>query len=193
MSTAEIRSVATAQLVTADNLFRDYAGERCELIEGKVIHVSPTGYGHGSIESRIARLLGNFVEEHKLGDVTTGEVGFVVETNPDTVLAPDVAFVRQQRLEEIGIPETFFPEAPALAIEVVSPSDATERVNDKALRWLTAGAELVWIVYPKRQTATVYRAADNVKLLSTEDALDGADVLPGFSVKVAELFAGLKP
>ncbi|WP_442482811.1 Uma2 family endonuclease [Aeoliella sp. SH292] len=188
MSTAEIKPTAEPQLVTADELLRDYHGQRCELIEGRVKLMSPTGFGHGSFERRIASLLGEYVDEHELGDVVTGEVGFLVARRPDTVLAPDVAFVTKDRLDAVGFTEKYFPEAPALAIEVVSPGDTADEVDEKARQWLAAGAKAVWVVYSRGRTVAVYRSLDNICVLTEEQSLSGEEVVPGFSVKVADLF-----
>lgn len=189
MSTAEAQSQTPAKLVTADELLRDYSGQRCELIEGEVLLMSPTGFGHGALELRIGQLLGVFVDKDVLGAVVTGEVGFIIQRDPDTVLAPDVAFVSKDRIEAVGVTDKFFPEAPALAIEIVSPSDTAEAVDTKARRWLAAGTRAVWVVYPMGRTVAVYRSLDNIRVLTEEQSLDGEDIVPGFSVPVAELFA----
>lgn len=191
MSTAEVQPESATALVTADELLRDYHGQRCELIEGKVCLMSPTGFGHGAATVELTVALSTFVRKQKLGVVVTGEVGFILDRNPDTVLAPDVAFVTKDRLGAIGINEKYFPEAPALAVEVVSPSDTAEAVDSKARQWLAAGTSAVWIVYPKGRSVTVYRSLENIRVLTEADELQGGDVLPGFKVRVSELFEGI--
>lgn len=191
MSTTETKPIPTPALVTADELFVEYRNQRCELVEGKVKIMSPTGFGHGALELAIAKLLAAFVAEHSLGTIVTGEVGFVIETNPDTVLAPDVAYVRQERIEAVGVTDKFFPEAPTLAIEIVSPSDTAEDVDSKARRWLTAGTEAVWVVYPKGKSITVYESLHDIRIVTGEQLLECEKVLPGFRLKVSELFADL--
>lgn len=191
MSTAEAQPEGATALVTADELLRDYHEQRCELIEGKVCLMSPTGFGHGAIEVRLAHLLTSFVTQHHLGLIVSGEVGFVLQREPDTVLAPDVAFVTRDSVEAVGVVDKYFPEAPALAVEVVSPSDTAEAVDSKARRWLAAGTAAVWIVYPKGRSVTVYRSLENIRVLTEADELDGGDVLPGFKVTVSDIFAGI--
>lgn len=190
MSTAQVPPTSAA-LVTADELLRDYPGVRCDLIDGKVFEMAPPGFGHGSIEGILSAKLWLHVSEKGLGVVATGEAGFLVARDPDTVLGADVAFVTKDRIASIGVPEQYFPEAPALAVEIVSPSDTADRVEDKARRWLAAGSRMVWVVYPAGSTVTVYRSLDNIRVLTSEQPLTGEDVVPGFSVPVAELFAGL--
>ncbi|MEQ8846938.1 Uma2 family endonuclease [Botrimarina sp.] len=191
MSTAELKPEAPERLVTAEELLRKYSGVVCDLIEGSVRTMSPTGWGHGSVERRIATVLGDFVDEHALGDVGTGEVGFLIERDPDTVLAPDVAFVRQERLDAVGLIEGYFPEAPALVVEVTSLHDTAEHVDDKVRRWLAAGCEMVWVVYPRGRSVTVYRSLENVRILTGDAVLDGGGVVPGFSHPISEFFKGI--
>ncbi len=188
MSTAELSADASTGLVTAEELLRNYRDVHCDLIEGRVCPMSPPGFGHGSIEIRLGSKLQLHVEADGLGVVVVGEAGFIVERDPDTVLGADIAFVRKDRVDAIGVTEKYFPEAPALAVEIVSPSDVAERVDDKARRWLAAGTEMVWVVYPSGRSVTVYRSLDNVKILTQDATLDGEDVVPGFSCRVRELF-----
>jgi Uma2 family endonuclease len=106
-------------------------------------------------------------------------------------MAPDGAFVRQDRLDAIGIPHAYFPEAPALAFEVVSPNDRVSEVGRKMRRWLKGGVELAWVIDPTARTVTVYQALDDIHVLTEKDSLTGGSVLPGFECHVADLFAGL--
>jgi Uma2 family endonuclease len=109
-------------------------------------------------------------------------------SDPDTVLAPDCSFVRKERIGVLGIPKEYFPEAPALVVEVVSPGDTAEEVDDKIRRWFAAGAELGWVVYPRGRTATVYHGLDDIRVLMADDTLDGGAVVPGFRCRVGDLF-----
>jgi Uma2 family endonuclease len=117
-----------------------------------------------------------------------GESGFRLETGPDTVRAPDAAFIARERLPVGGLPERYWPAAPDLAVEVVSPGDTYNEVHEKALDWLAFGARLVWVVAPRRRTVTVYRAPDDIVVLDADATLEGGDVVPGWSARVAELF-----
>jgi len=165
---------------------------RLELIEGEVRQMSPTGSEHGVLCSEMCWRLAGYVRHHELGRVLGAETGFQIARNPDTVLAPDVSFIRKARIDVIGIPKEFFPEAPALVVEVVSPGDTAEEVDDKMRRWLQAGVELGWVVFPRGRTITVYRSLDDISILSSQDILDGYSVVPGFECRVGDIFAALK-
>ncbi len=163
----------------------------CELIEGEIVHMSPPGGMHGVVGGALLGLLGAYVRKQRLGVLVAAETGFVVSRSPDTVLAPDGAFVRRDRIQAAGIPRAYFTEAPALVWEVVSPGDTVSEVAAKMRRWLQFGVELAWVVDPVGRTVTVYRAADDIRVLTEKDVLDGENVVPGFECQIAELFADL--
>jgi Uma2 family endonuclease len=175
------------KIMTADQLFSLGDIGPCELIRGELIKMSPTGYDHGRISSKIDRALGNFVESRKLGQVLTSEAGFLISCNPDTVLAPDVAFVRADR-DPPGGQKKFFPGAPDLAVEVLSPDDRASEVNAKVQDWLEAGTAVVLVVDPKTQTVAVHRHPHDVQILTHNDRLTLPDLLPEFSLAVKEIF-----
>jgi Uma2 family endonuclease len=174
-----------AKLVTAEELFHS-GPEWCELIRGRVVELIPPGGRHGRIQASIAHRLTGFVLSAEIGTVY-GEVGFVIERNPDTVRVPDVAFVEGGRLENVD--ETrYLPFAPDLAVEVVSPSDTFPYIEEKAAQWLAAGSRMVWVVEPESRRVFVYRNAEPREDLSESDTLDGGEVLPGFTTPVADCF-----
>jgi Uma2 family endonuclease len=177
---------------TADELLRmPHDGFRYDLVEGELRKMSPPGSVHGFITVEVTVRLGDYVSRNKLGGVFAAETGFRIDRDPDTVLAPDVAFVRKARLEVTGLPDAYYPEAPALVVEVVSPGDTAEEVEDKMRRWFGAGVELGWVIYPKGRTVTVYRGLDDIRVLDSDDMLDGNSVVPGFSCRVGDLFSAL--
>lgn len=180
----------TTQLMTAEELLsmRD-DGFRYELVEGELRRMSPAGHNHGRIAMRLAIPLGKFIADNNLGAVYAAETGFKLKTDPDTVRAPDVSFIRQERVEEIGETEGYWPGAPDLAVEVNSPGDRVGEVEEKVQEWLNAGARLVWVVSPKLRAITVYRSLTDISTLTEKDTLDGGEVVPGFQFPVAELFA----
>lgn len=149
--------------------------------------MSPAGHNHGNIASNILLFIAIFVREHKLGKTYAAETGFVLARNPDTVRAPDAAFVREERLADQ--PKTgFFEGAPDLAVEVISPSETVDDVENKVIDYLEAGTTAVWLIYPRTQTLTIYRSLTNVEILTIADTLTGGDLLPGFSVSLKEIF-----
>lgn len=182
---------ATTQLVTAEDLFNmPDDGFRYELVEGELRRMSPSGYSHGKIAARLTVILGYYVEEKELGDVCAAETGFTLATNPDTVRAPDVAFIRKERVREVSDTKSYGVGVPDLAVEVISPNDRVGKVEEKVNEWLEAGTPMVWIVSPKLRTVTVFRSRTDIKVLTENDTLDGEDVVPGFQYPVARLFTG---
>lgn len=176
-------------LMTAEELERlEDDGYRYELIEGVLHRMSPASFRPSNIAVRFAARLVVFADEHGLGEVTGADGGYVLRRDPDTVLAPDVAFVRTERLPSAEEQEHFAPVVPDLVVEVVSPSDSMTKVDDKVERYLAAGVGLVWVFHPRRRTVTVRRANRPVRVLWEGDVLDGEDVLPGFVLAVSDIF-----
>ena len=176
-------------LMTAEELLRlPDDGLRHELVRGELRTMSPAGFEHGSVTARVHVALWNFVDPRGLGQVVVGEVGFRLTNDPDTVRAPDVAFVRAERLREIGRPRGYWPGAPDLVVEVISPHDLYTEVDEKVAEWLEYGARLVLVVNPRRRTVAVHRPGQPVRILTEDDALDGEDVVPGWLLPVRDLF-----
>ena len=176
-------------LFTAEELLHlPTTGRRLELVKGKVYEMPPAGGRHGSVAMRIGVVLGSYVRANNLGETFAAETGFVLRRDPDTVRAPDAAFVAEGRLPEGELPGGFLELAPDLAVEVVSPDDTRREVREKALDWIRAGCQLVWVIDPGRRSVTEYRSVDDVRELSENDSLDGGDVIPGFSTEIRDLF-----
>lgn len=181
---------ASAENVTAEELLALPDDEfRYELIQGTLRQMAPAGGHHGYLASGIGASLHHHVKANDLGRVFAAETGFVLASDPDTVRAPDAAFVRKERVEEAGAVEGYWPGAPDLAVEVISPNDRYTEVEDKVMEWLEAGTRMVAVVNPQRETVTVHRSRRDITVLEAEDALDGGDVVPGWSLSVGELFA----
>ncbi len=175
---------------TADELLRmPRDGVRRELVGGELREMTPAGFKHGLIATNVAESLSQHVRAKGLGRVAAAETGFRIARDPDTVRAPDVSFVRRERVEQAGDVEGYFPGAPDLAVEVVSPGDRYGEVEEKVMDWLAAGTRMVVVVHPSRRAATVYRSRSDIALLTEDDALDGGDVVPGWSLPVRDVFA----
>ena len=164
---------------------------RFELSEGILIEMSPAGSVHGKYALKFGRRMGNFVEEHKLGETTAAETGYVLYKNPkgkDTVRAPDVGFIAAARVPKDGLPDGYFPGAPDLAVEVISPNDEADDVQLRVTQFLKYGTRMVVLVYPKSQTVVVHTLTGS-KTIDINSEFDGGDVLPGFKLAVRDIFA----
>ena len=180
----------TMQAITADELLAiPKDGMRRELIKGELIERQPAGFFHGVTTNFLGTYLTVFVAENDLGLVTTAETGFKIATNPGTVLAPDVGFVAKDRLPtDLSTLVGFFPGAPDLAAEIISPSETYEQVEAKVARYLDAGTRLVWVVRPRQKRVEVHRADGSSALFSSDEILDGEAVVPGFTLRISRIF-----
>ncbi len=178
------------QQATADELLHmPDDGFRYELVRGELRRMTPAGSEHGRITVRITWRLAKHVEENQLGTVYAAETGFRLAANPDTVRAPDVAFVSRERVEAVGEVDGFWPEAPQLAVEVISPSDSYADVEEKVFDWLNAGTKMVVVINPRQRSATVYKSPTDIAALAEAGVLDGGDVVPGLQLSLREIFA----
>lgn len=173
-----------------ERLHQGGENQRLELVQGEIVEIAPTGGQHGLVTMELGRLIANYAREQGLGFVAGAETGFILATKPDTVRAADVSFITKDRLPR-PVPVRFFPLAPDLAVEVVSPSDVAQDVRRKVIDFLQAGTRLVWVVYPDTHTVDVYRPAQDVRVVEATGTLHGEDVLPGFELPLRELFAAL--
>ncbi len=176
------------RFITAEELLEMPSDRMCELVRGEIVDMSPPGQGHGLIGNNFSWLITTFVKAGKLGRVYGSETGFKLAKNPDTVRAPDVAFVRSNRLPQDPFARSYFEGSPDLAIEVLSPSDRAEAVEEKVDEYLGAGAIEVLVVSPKRRTVTVYKSNANPVVIGESDRLTGLETLPGFECEVAAIF-----
>ena len=172
-----------AALMTADE-FEVAPVQFAELIRGRMVVREPPTDLHGAVVARLIYLLGAYVYPRRAG-VVMGEAGFRIESNPDTVRAPDVAFVSGDR-NIAWRARGFGMYAPDLAVEVRSPDDRSGELIAKVADWLKAGVRVVWVIDPVRPSAQIYNADGDVLVLDADGVLDAADVLPGFSCTLAE-------
>lgn len=180
---------------TADDLWvishlPENDSKRFELSEGILIEMSPAGGKHGGIAGGLFGFVWNFVRQHQLGYITAAETGFILFKNPngkDIVRAPDVGFIKANRLPE-GLPSGYIPLAPDLAVEVVSPGDDADEVQLKVNQYLRYGTRLIWVAYPKSKTVMVHTPTGSYSV-DINGTLDGGDVLPGFKLPVKDIFS----
>ena len=174
---------------TAEEFFLSPFSKDHELIEGKLVKTMSTGFIHGIVAQEIGYQVLDFAKKNNLGLVAAAETGFIM--GEKTYRGADGAFISNANLEKHGYPQGFFPVAPDIAIEVVSPNNNSEEMMEKVNLYLKNGSLMVWIIYPQTRVVTVYRQNNVVSLLRENDTLEGENVLPGFSLPVAELFANL--
>ncbi len=159
-----------------------------ELVRGVFVPMSRPTVQHGRLMARIARLLGNFVEARRLGEVIVGDSGFVLDKEEQTLRGPDVAFISKDRIPPEGLPDDWWEGAPDLAVEIVSRTQTAHDLARKALEYLQAGTKMVWVVDPESKTVAVYTPPNHIQILREDETLDGGDVLPNFQIRVGELF-----
>lgn len=165
---------------------------RVELVRGRIVREPRPGAEHGWLTGQLVERIGSFARQRGLGIVVT-ETGFLMSVDPPTVRGPDAAFIAAENLPTEDIPKGFWTTAPDLAVEVVSPSNTAAEIQEKVLEYLASGSRLVWVVDPATRTVAAYRSREDIRLLTEGDVLDGADVLPGFRLAIAELFEPFRP
>ncbi len=179
--------VRAEALLTATDVERlSPPGKQVELVRGRLIVREPPGTRHGAIAANLTCLLGEFVRRHHLGVVFAQDTGFKIASDPDTVRAPDVAFVARERADRIPS-RGYAALAPDLLAEILSPDDPPAEVLAKVADWLAAGTKLLWVVDPERSEVRVYRRDGSLVVLRESDSLEGEDVLPGFSCPVRQV------
>lgn len=181
-------SATSTALMTAEDLIqlpRD--GFRYELINGELEKMPPPGSPHGRIAFQLLVYLGPFIVQHGLGQGFT-EIGFKLTSNPDTVLAPDFAFLTSESFARGRDTEGYWLGPPDLAVEVLSPSDRPGKVKKRISQWFSFGVKQLWTVDPKHGTITVYRSPSDATTFSGSDELEAQDLFPGFRLSLDRIF-----
>jgi len=159
-----------------------------ELVRGVFVPMSKPTVRRGSLVAHIARLLDAFAGGKGLGEVVAGDSGFVLSREEELLRGPDVAFISKERIPPEGLPDDWWEGAPDLAVEIVSRTQNAHELARKALDYLQAGTKMVWVVDPESRTVAVYTPPNQIRILCEGEDLDGGDVLPGFRIKVGDLF-----
>jgi Uma2 family endonuclease len=179
----------TKHIYTAEQLLnRPDDGFRYELINGELQQMAPAGFEHGKISAIVTTSLGHYVAAQKLGVVCAAETGFKLAANPDYVRAPDMAFISNQQLAQHQNIKGYWPGAPALVVEVISPYDTYTDVEEKVLDWLEAGCKLVIVINPRKQIATLYRTMGDICMIGKGGILQATDIVPGWQLPIDNLF-----
>ena len=184
---ASLHPTTETKLITGEELLAMGDIGPCELIDGVIVRMSPTGGRHAVLELRFGRHLASFVEDHGIGWVATGEVGIYTRRKPDRVRGADIACWSKEQFPD-GLPEGFLEVAPFLIVEIMSPSDRWLDVRDKLQEYFAIGVGQVWIVEPENRTVLIYRSLTEMRQLSEEDTLVGEGLLNGFSLPPASMF-----
>ena len=160
-----------------------------ELVRGDLLMMSPASPTQGRYASRLVRHLGAYVDDHDLGEVYTAEPGFELQTEPEIIVrAPDVAFVRKERIPNAFQQAGFWQLSPDLVVEIISPSESAGSVQDKVNDYLQAGTRMIWLVYPNTQTVVEHGPSGSIRQFGPADALQGGDVIPGYHLPLSYLF-----
>jgi Uma2 family endonuclease len=178
--------MSTATGVTVKQVVARPPAGRWELVKGELRMMSPAGGEHGWVIVNVTAPLAAFVKQHRLGYVLGAETGFIIHRDPDSVRAPDVAYVRRDRFQG-GLPQGFIDGAPDIAIEVLSPSDTASAVEEKTEDWLTGGCGEVWLIDPRRRSASVCTQVDGAVVRRSVTQFV-SERLPGFELPVEQLF-----
>lgn len=183
-------SLASTQLVTAEDLstLPKDNGEY-EIVDGVLKEVLPVGAYGSNLEAILIHRFMSFAESQSLaGRVLPGTARFRLRRDPDTVRGPDVSFTREDRLPQGPLPDSHVDLAPDLAVEIISKSNTAEGVERKITDYLQAKVRMVWVIYPETRTAYLYTSMDHVRHIGESGDLDGGDAVPGFRMKLADLF-----
>jgi Uma2 family endonuclease len=182
-----VLALVEPRVITGEELLAMGDVGPCELIDGRIVPMNPTGGQHGMIEFNLGLELGLFVRQRQLGWVVGGEVGIYICRHPDRVRGADVAFISRDRMPG-GPPQGFLQVPPELVVEIISPDDRWQEMQQKIKDYFAIGVQRVWIVEPEARTVLVYRSSTEMHQFSAGDTLVGEGMLEGFALPVADLF-----
>lgn len=182
--------MTVTKLMTAEDFWMmpEVPGKQFELVNGELIEMPTAGAVHNAIMVLLVTLIQAHSRQNRLGRTFGDGLGYILRRNPDVVRIPDVSFVRQDNVPKSGIPVGFWVGRPDLAVEIVSPHDRANEVRAKVRAYIEHGVPLVWICWPAIRTISIYSADGSIRELEPDDTLDGGAILPGFEVRVADVF-----
>ncbi len=183
-------ATATQTVTDAELLALPRDGYKRELVDG-VVRVTPAGARHGAVALRLGARMLLHASERRLGEVFDSSTGYRLPSG--NLRVPDVSFVATHRLPGGKVPTGFFELAPDLAVEVLSPPDQLREVLDRVGEYLQSGSRLVWVLDPEEGSVAVHRSLTHVRRIALDGSLDGEDVLPGFSCRLAEILERERP
>jgi Uma2 family endonuclease len=175
------------KLITGEELFRRPDLGPCELVNGRVVPLTLTGFAHGSIELELGSRLSTYSKETGRGQVASGDVGIYIRRDPDTVRGADVIYISHERVAQ-SRSKNFLEVAPELVVEVLSPTDRWSYLMEKVADYFSAGVLRVWVANPRTSRILVYRSPESFVELGVGEVLRDEELLPGFSLPIAEIF-----
>ncbi len=167
----------------------DDGAHEFELVRGTLVPMPPPDWHSSAVASNVIIAMGSFVKQRRLGVCLGADGGFILEHDPDTVRIPDCSFIRAERVEREAPERGIWPGAPDLAVEVLSPSNRFTAMIEKVEDYLSAGVRLVWVIDPEARVAFSYAPNRPVLRVPENGTLSGEDVIPGFSLSLAEIWA----
>lgn len=181
--------MSVAQPITAEQFLElpNTGNKRFELVAGEPVERPLFGYRVARIASQLTHLLDSYVNERRLGLTFMSGLGYILRRDPDTVRMATASFISWSSVPDT-LPEGCWPGAPSLAVEIVSPDDLAEITHARIYDFLQAGTPLIWVVWPGSREVTAYMGDETIREYTMGDELDGGEVLPGFRVRVGELF-----
>lgn len=182
-------TLTETRLITGEELLTLPDLGPCELIDGRIVRMSPVGDEHAILEFRFGRWLGNFAESKGYAWVMGGEIGIYTRRKPDRVRGTDVVVISKQRLPRWT--KGYLSVAPELVIEIMSPHDKWEDIRQKVAEYFAIGVERVWVVEPAQRTVTVFRSSTDLVRLGEDDTLKGEGLLEGFELPLSRLFESM--
>jgi len=188
---ADLCEIATKTWTDEEFMALPDDGHHYEIINGELIDMGNSGALHGYVCSVLMILLGSYVRQQNLGAMLDSSTAFKMKNGNKR--SPDIAFFAKERLQGIAVlPSGYLEGAPDLAVEVLSPGNTVEEIDDKLTEYFENGSRLVWVINPTQHYVLVYRSAQEPdRLLKGKDSLDGVEVIPGFTLAIADLFQKL--
>lgn len=184
-------TVETTTRFTPDDLLRLPDGKCFELVDGQLVEKNVSVLS-SLVGGNVLAAIWQFVRAEHLGHVGGPDLGLqCYPDDPEKIRRPDVAFVCQNRISDRILQDSYLRIAPDLVVEVISPNDVAYELERKIQEYLSAGVQLIWIVYPEQRTVRIHRGDGTIGWLTETGVLDGEDVIPGFRVPVRELFPGI--
>ncbi len=166
----------------------NHAGGHYEMVNGELVEKSGRTFPHGKLLARVGAELGRYIEATHAGEASI-KATYILCREPKLLRFPDISFISKARMPVEGPPDKSYWEfVPDLAIEIISPEDEMYAVYELAAEYIERGVKEVWLIVPAGRAVIIYRSFEEQRTLTVRDKLESAEILPGFSMAVSELF-----